>query len=118
MQTVSELLATADNALRKYSYYRRREILSQGKRYIKFRLYITRDLFAQVNRNEAADLTNLVLLQNFCRIFARDEYKGNWHRHPVSDPDAHNHSIEGRKKVTLAEFLTEVDRILKDKGLI
>lgn len=118
MQTVDTLVKTATNALKTYSYYNRLVILNQGSRYIKFRLYIKKDLFVQVNRNEAAELTNLVLLHDFKRIFARDEYKGNWHRHPISDPDNHNHSEEGSRQVTLNEFLLEVDLILNEKELI
>jgi hypothetical protein len=118
LQTIDTLIETANNALKTYSYYNRLVILNQGSRYVKFRLYIKRDLLVQVNRNEAAELTNMVLLHNFKRIFARDEYKGNWHRHPISDPDDHNHSGEGSRQVTLKEFLLEVDSILKEKELI
>lgn len=118
MQTVDTLIETANNALKTYSYYNRLVILNQGSRYIKFRLYIKRELFLQVNRNEAAELTNMVLLNHFKRIFARDKYKGNWHRHPISDPDEHNHSEEGSRQITLNEFLLEVDSILKEKELI
>jgi len=71
MQTIKELLAVADNALYKYVYYRRLEILSQGKGHIKFRLYISKNLFIQINRNEIVNLTNMVLLHDFKRIFAR-----------------------------------------------
>lgn len=118
MQTIEELLVLANDALIKYSYYQRREILHQGRGHVKFRLYIRRNLFVQVNRNEIANLTNLVLLQDFKRIYARDEYHGNWHRHPISDPDEHNHSDDGSRPVTLDEFLLEVDSILREKGLI
>ncbi|MCI0494801.1 hypothetical protein L0Z72_07315 [candidate division KSB1 bacterium] len=118
MQTIEELLMAADDALVNYTYYQRREILHQGKGYVKLRLYISRNLFVQINRNEIANLTNLVLLQDFNRIYSRDEYHGKWHRHPISDPDDHNHSDEGTKPVTLDEFLLEVDSILKEKGLV
>ena len=38
MQTIDELLALADDALVKYSYYQQREILHQGRGHVKFRL--------------------------------------------------------------------------------
>lgn len=118
MPTIEELLAIANDALIKHSYYQRREILHQGRGHVKFRLYISRNLFVQVNRNEIVNLTNMVLLQDFKRIYARDEYHGKWHRHPISDPDDHNHTKEGSRQVTLNEFLLEVDSILKEKELI
>ncbi|MFQ6092199.1 MAG: hypothetical protein ACE5OR_05885 [bacterium] len=118
METINQLLSEVDKALSKYSYYRKREILSQGKSYVKLRLYIDKNLFVQVNRNEKAGLTNLVLIQNMRRIFGRDGYKGSWHRQPASDPDFHNRSSAGKRKVAFREFLEEVDRVLKDKGLM
>ena len=118
MQTIEELLVAADDALVKYSYYLRRDILHQGKGFVKFRLYISRNLFVQVNRNEIANLTNMVLLHDFKRIYARDEYQGKWHRHPIADPDEHNHGEEGSKPISFDEFLLEVDSILKEKGLV
>jgi hypothetical protein len=118
MQNVNELLTAANNALQKFSYYRRVETIDQGKRYIKLRLYITRSLFVQINRNEAAGLTNMVLLLDSERLYGRDEYKGKWHRHPVEHPDYHNHSTEGSKEFTLEDFLTEVDHILKENKLV
>lgn len=118
MQTIDELLAFANHALSKYSYHQRREILHKGRGLVKFRLYISKNLFVHVNRNEIANLTNMVLLQDFNRIYARDEYHVKWHRHPIADSDDHNHSDEGSKPTALDEFLLEVDTILKEKGLV
>jgi hypothetical protein len=43
MQTIEELFMAADDALAKYSYYQRRQILHQGKGYVKFRIYLSRN---------------------------------------------------------------------------
>lgn len=105
MQTVNLLLETANTALRKYNYYTKLEILNQGSRYVKFRLYVNKNLFIQVNRNEAPELKNFVQIKEFRRIFARDEYKGNWHRHSVSDPDDHNIiAMKGRSQLLWMSF--------------
>jgi len=118
VQTIDKILATANKALEKFIYYNRLEILGRGKSYIKLRLHITRSLFVQVNRNETANLTNMVLLLDFRRIYGRDEYQGAWHRHPESDPNVHNHSSEGCKQIALDDFLEEVDDILRKRGLV
>ncbi|MSS71428.1 MAG: hypothetical protein EXS64_08055 [Candidatus Latescibacteria bacterium] len=119
MQTVDDLITEAQQALSKYSYYIRHEIVSRGARYCKTRLIIIdRDLFVQINRNETASLTNFALIHQSQRIYGRDEYRGGWHRHTSSAPEYHNGSPEGSRSVSLTEFLIEVDDLLFSKGLI
>ena len=118
MQTVDDLINDAQQALSKYSYYIRHEIV-RGTRYCKIRLIIIeRDLFVQINRNETTSLTNFALILHSQRIFGRDEYRGTWHRHAPSAPEYHNGSPEGSRSVSLAEFLIEVDDLLRSRGLI
>jgi hypothetical protein len=62
----------------------------------------------QVNRNELASPTNLVLIFRGKRIYGRDEFHGVWHRHPESNPNYHDTSIDGIRPVTLPRFLKEV----------
>lgn len=90
MQTIDQLLIDVGSVLSKYGYYRKYETLSRGKYHIKFSLWIKKDLFVQVNRNEKASITNFALISKTDRIYGRDEYKGKWHRHPVNDPRCHN----------------------------
>lgn len=105
MQTVEELLSEVHQALSRYSYYARCETISRGIHYGKFRLIINNDLFVQVNRNETASFTNFALISGTQRIFGRDEYQGNWHQHPASAPERHDHDLEGSRPVSLIEFL-------------
>ncbi len=46
-----------------------------------------------------------------------DELDGVWHRHPVANPDFHNTSAEGRRPVTLEEFMDEVEQVIDELGL-
>ena len=84
---------------------------------LKARLYVTATLFVQVYRNDQYNTTNLVLLYEGQRLYARDQLDGVWHRHPASNPQQHDHSADGRRAVSLAEFLTKVEVILAARDL-
>ena len=118
MSKIDKLLKEATTLLQEYPYYKKCHVLNRGKNHAKFRLVITKDLFVQVNRNELALITNLALINQSKRIYGRDEYKTQWHRHPSDNPNCHNFSEEGRKKISLQEFLSEVDDMLREKGLV
>lgn len=118
MSKIDKLIKEATTLLQEYPYYKKCHILNRGKNYVKFRLVITKDLFVQVNRNELAFITNLALIDQSKRIYGRDEYKRRRHRHPSDNPNCHNFSEEGRKKISLQEFLSEVDDMLREKGLV
>lgn len=81
------------------------------------RLYVHPDLFVQIYRNDRFDTTNLVLLHNGKRVFARDQLGGAWHRHAPAEPETHDKSSEGRRSVTLAQFLDEVEDVLSGLDL-
>ena len=118
MQPVEDLLANARAALDLYSYYSHLVVLSRGQNHGKIRLIVQQDLFVQANRNVLASITNFALIHNNHRLFGRDEYRGQWHRHPVESPEHHDASVEGQKAVTLTEFLAETDTILRHRGLV
>lgn len=118
MQTVEELLSEVRKALSRYPYYLRYETISRGTHYGKFRLIINSDLFVQVNRNETASLTNFALILGTQRAYGRDEYRRNWHRHPATASESHDHGPEGSRSTSLSEFLAEVDALLRVRGLI
>ncbi len=109
---VNEWLRMLYQATDSRVYISRLEILDQSASLIKARLYISTDLFVQIYRNDRFDTTNMVLIYNKKRIYARDQLNGVWHRHPMSDPDFHDKSAAGQQATDLAQFLDEVEAIL------
>jgi hypothetical protein len=101
-----------------YPYYRPVVFMVRTAHVLKARLYISSDVFVQIYRNDAHNSTSFVLISAGQRIYARDQVRGIWHRHPRHDPHFHNHSSAGVTPVTLAEFLLEADEILKSMGII
>jgi hypothetical protein len=93
------------------------ETLEQTLSLIKSRLYISADLFVQIYRNDRYNTTNLALIHNGKRIFARAELDGKWHRHTYLSPDIHDFSPEGQTTIELSEFLDEVEKVLADLNL-
>jgi len=72
---------------------------------------------AYIRRNDRFDTTNLALIHNEQRIYARDQLGGAWHRHTIDAPHVHDTSAEGRRPVNLSEFLDEVETVLATMGL-
>lgn len=109
---VAALARNLPNEADQRHYITRMEILDQSANLLKARLYLSVETFVQVYRNDRFDTTNLVLIHNGQRIYARDQLDGLWHRHPVNDPAMHDGSQEGRRSVNLTAFLDEVEEIL------
>jgi len=114
---MAELLHALQQEARSRDYIIRLDVLDQSSTMVKARLHISPDIFVQVYRNDRFDTTNLVLIHNGQRIYARDQLAGVWHRHIATAPDLHDISAEGRRPVELAEFLDEVEAVLTAKGL-
>ncbi len=93
------------------------EILEQTSNLIKARMVISAGLFVQIYRNERYNTTNLALIHEGRRLYARDEVDGKWHRHLPAAPDEHDFSPEGCRQVDLPNFLDEVERILAESDL-
>lgn len=45
-------------------------------------------------------------------------YNGEWHRHTADAPDAHDTSDEGRRPITLSEFLDEAEAVISALELL
>jgi len=114
---VDDLLTALHEVVKSRSYIIRLELMDQSVNMLKARLFIDPDLFVQVYRNDQFDTTNFVLIYNRQRIYARDRLGGRWHRHIPSNPDIHDKSEEGRRQVSLYDFLDEVEIILADMNL-
>jgi hypothetical protein len=107
-----ELPATVGMELERRKYFVRMDVLDQTLSLVKIRLYISPDLFVQIYRNDLYKTTNLALIQNGRRLYARDELDGRWHRHTHRRPEEHDTSKEGRRPIELSEFLDEVEKVL------
>ncbi len=107
-----DLPATLGKELKRRKYFVRMDVLDQTVSLIKVRLYITPDLFIQIYRNDRYQTTNLALIHNNQRLFARDELDGHWHRHTHLAPEEHDTSKEGKRPIEMSEFLDEVESIL------
>ena len=114
---VRDLMLAAQTESERREYFVRLEVLDLTTHLVKLRIYLTATLFVQVYRNDRFGTTNLALIHNSQRVFARDELDGKWHRHPVATQDEHDTSPEGRRAVTLEEFLDEVEDILAQSNL-
>ncbi len=112
-----ELLLRAKVESRRRAYFIRLEVLDSTEHLVKLRMYLSPELFVQIYRNDRFGTTNLALIYNNERLYARDETAGDWHRHPASNPDEHDFSLEGQRFTTLSEFLDEVEIILAQLDL-
>jgi hypothetical protein len=114
---VGDLLLSAQAESRRRVYFVRIEVLDLTTHLVKLRMYVSTTLFVQLYRNDRFNTTNMALIHNDQRVYARDELGGAWHRHPVAAQNEHDTSPEGRRAVTLEEFLDEVEDILAQFNL-
>ena len=110
--TVADLHADLQAEFKRRKYFVDLIVLEQTLSLLKAHLLVSADLFVQVYRNDQFHTTNLALIHNGQRLFARDELDGHWHRHTLASPEEHDTSSDGCKPVTLAEFLDEVEQVL------
>jgi len=110
--SVAELHADLQAEFKRRKYFTDLIVLEQTLNLLKARLLVSADLFVQVYHNDQFHTTNLALIHNGQRLFARDELEGRWHRHTHASPEEHDTSSNGCNSVTLAEFLDEVEQVL------
>jgi len=113
----ADLPAALGTELKRRKYFVRMDVLEQTLSLVKMRLYISPDLFVQIYRNDQYQTTNLALIYNGQRLYARDELDGHWHRHTYRAPEEHDTSKEGKRPVEITEFLDEVERVLAELDL-
>ena len=113
----ADVPATLGEELKRRRYFMRMEVIDQTASLVKIRLYVTPDLFVQIYRNGRYQTTNLVLIHNNQRLFARDELDGHWHRHTHLAPEEHDTSQEGQRPVEIREFLDKVEKALSTLDL-
>jgi hypothetical protein len=114
-------IASISTALRNLAddpLFVRIEVLDLTRNLIKARLYLREDLFIQVYRNDGSQVTNLLVVLEGQRVFARDQIRGVWHRHPFENPAEHDTSSEGQRAVTFLEFIEEARQLLIEAKLL
>jgi hypothetical protein len=114
---LEELFSNIYQEHNRRAYIQRVQILNHSQNLLKARLYISNELFVQIYRNTRFNTTNLILIYNNERIYARDQLGDNWHRHSSDNPEQHDTSPDGRRVVELSEFLDEVENILTELEL-
>ncbi len=82
------------------------------------RFRITERCFIQPYGNTKKDLFSYSLILAGSRVFGRDCDGGEWHRHPVENPELHDVTEEGRKAAAFKDFLEEVHEILRRLKLV
>ena len=98
--------------------FARIEILDLTRSLIKARLYLRQDLFIQVYHNDRSQITNLLIVLEGQRVFARDQIRGSWHRHPFENSAEHDTGSEGQRAVTFLEFIEEARQLLVEAKLL
>lgn len=88
------------------------------KNTVKVRLIIRENLYIDLYFNQRYGTTNYALILDDDRVYGRDCYEGNWHLHPYDDPSKHNTSEEGKKMLSIEEFVDEVEEILVNLRLL
>ena len=88
------------------------------KNTVKARLSIRENLYIDLYFNQRYGTTNYALILDDERIYGRDCYNGNWHLHPYDDPSKHDTSKEGKKMLSIEEFVDEVEEILANLHLL
>ncbi|RLC96656.1 MAG: hypothetical protein DRI77_08285 [Chloroflexi bacterium] len=73
---VSQLLSTLYQEVKNRAYIKQMEVSDQSQTLLKARLYISRELFVQIYRNDRFNTTNLALIYHRQRIYARDQLDG------------------------------------------
>lgn len=115
---VDTLEKDIERIVSKFFFIRQAQTLIKTICTIKMRLYATEGCFIQIYYNIQKNRTNYVVILGGKRIYGRDCYKGVWHRHPEENPEGHDFSSEGSRKVTLEEFLFETQEILLKKEIL
>lgn len=82
------------------------------------RYSVTQTCFIQVYQNIQKDIRSYVLVSGNQRLFGRDRDGGEWHSHPIENPDSHDFSEDGTRAVSFEEFLYEVSEKLVLLGIL
>ena len=115
---IEELEKEAKDAVKKFPFLKKMEVIDKHSAAIKFRLTIGDNFYIQVYCNSMTGTTNFVAIVGNQRIFGRDCDREGWHMHPFHDPDSHTFTPKGIKEMSLTYFLEELQEIIEKEKLL
>jgi hypothetical protein len=115
---IKKVVSEIEEAALSFPFVKRLVKTDETVHTVKYRLLIDEELFVQVYVNVENNTVGFVLVSSGQRIYGRDAIEGKWHRHTFEDPLGHDFSVEGKKQVTLKDFLLEVQEILVRENLL
>ncbi|GAB6274999.1 MAG: hypothetical protein STSR0004_18640 [Peptococcaceae bacterium] len=89
-----------------------------AKNAIKVRLTIRENLYIDLYFNQRYGTINYTLILENERIYGRDCYEGKWHLHPYDEPSKHDLSENGKKNLSIENFVNEAEEILTKLNLL
>jgi hypothetical protein len=116
--TIEDLAAEIEAASRQFRFIQASERLDATTSSVKYRLVVAGDLHIQIYANLRNGTCGLALIHQGRRLHGRDTEDWLWNRHPAEDPESHDFSAEGARRVTIEEFPLEAGQVLLDQGLI
>lgn len=115
---IKKVISEIEEVSIEFPFIKRHVRMDETEHTVKYRLVIEEDLFVQVYVNVENDTVGYVLVNKGQRVYGRDAIEGKWHRHSFEDPLGHDFSAEGPKKVSMKEFLMEIQEILDRERLL
>jgi hypothetical protein len=118
MNKTNELLVEAQEAFQKVWFVQSVDVIERTDQTLSIRLLINADLFVQVFIGEITGSLYFALIEGKQRIFGIDRESGEWHEHPFGTPEKHKPCDEGLEPKPLLKFLSRVEEILLEQGLL
>ncbi|HQU32331.1 MAG: hypothetical protein HRU72_06545 [Planctomycetia bacterium] len=94
------------------------KILEKTKSIIKAKLYVLEGIYIQIYINAKKLKKSFALVLHDKRIFAKDYIFGQWHLHPFENPELHDETEQGRKYISIREFVERALSIIYEKIII
>jgi hypothetical protein len=116
------MIGNAENEIyqiaRQFSFISSVETILKTLNVLKVKLTITPTCFVQIYQNTKKGVVNYTLVSGNQRLFGRDCDGGQWHCHPLDNPEEHDFSEEGTKAISLEDFLYEAEEKLSTIGIL
>jgi hypothetical protein len=115
---LDDLMREVQTIARSFAFIRAVTDLDRTDNALRLRLIIDETMFVQVYANSVKSKLNFALISPGQRIFGRDSEGGMWHKHPFESPESHESEGDAGRRVSLTEFVSEVEEILLKESLL